>query len=375
MCTLCSLPPVTGKRLSSQEIPAGTDPSLLSGAVISPKLNLEMEEFRDLSGFCQSRKLSPLLCSANAVDELNTPVFGKSNSPVVFVESLLLSRFLDIKAHFDYDRQAVATGLLNAVTTSTEDPFDFQTDPEKLQAFSSPVNIDHNVLFAEGELAYKPATEAERSITMSAAASGGDYVNNNYIVIDTGEMNTNALIFSPNSEHGEAYYDSISPIIPKYENLSDDDDEENLITVNSFTDILLRPENISAINSNDNSISSASDVVQHNYYTVLPVASFETPDNSRSASEYSNQISPALSLAIDEKFHNPDELSTPDVIEAINSIELERDFNILSFVNDEVSCLVLLQISVPSPTFTNIILLEVVVVPQDTHFIRFCVIK
>lgn len=254
----------------------------------------------------------------------------------------------DLKAHCDYDRQQAETVLLNAVTTSPEDPFDFHpTRPEQPSAPDTPVNIGSNVLFADEGLACKLSTAeddtAEDVVTMSAAAAGGgDYFNNNYVVIDCGEiMDTDTFAISPNSEYEEVYYDSVSPVtitaIPKYENLSDDDDaDENLVTVNSFNDVLLRPYS-TEVNSNDNSISSCvSDVTQQNCYSALKPALFDTPENSRSASDYSYRVSPALSLVIDGKFKNPGELSTPDVIESINSIELESDFNILNFVNDEV---------------------------------------
>lgn len=161
---------------------------------------------------------------------------------------------------------------------------------------------------------------------------------NNYIVISSQGINTNSSnMFIPNhSEYEDIFHNTSDKVTPMYKELINEDDEY-LPTVNNCSDLFFNNNsNTYFIDvSNENSSSHISDSSTQQYI-VLHTAPFETPDNSRCASDCSERTSPNLTLDIDKKFKSSDVIDTPDVIDAIDAIENEKGFNILNFITDEV---------------------------------------
>jgi len=288
----------------------------------APKLKLEMEIFGDLSVYCQSTKMmAASKAFQNAVDELNTPVFEK--------------------APFDYDRPSHSTGLLDVIT-STEDPFNFKIKTE-LPSIDTVNNIEDNLTIEDGNIAFMEGESKDISNMMMPSdinTSMGRTINN-YVVISSQGISTNSsnVFTTPNNSAYEdiLYHNTSDKVTPIYKELVNEEDEY-LPTVNNCSDIYFNNNSNGYCvveNSNENSNNHASDS-PHHQYIVLQTAPFETPDNSRSASEFSDNGSPSLTLNIDQKCKNVGELlDTPDVIETIDAIESEKGFNILNFITEE----------------------------------------
>lgn len=156
----------------------------------------------------------------------------------------------------------------------------------------------------------------------------------NYIVIsgqgiNNNNNNNNADVFISNN-HAEYHNLSINKVTPPYE-LMNNDEDEYLPTVNNFSDIYYENDfklDVATENtSNDDSTQQ--------YIYIETAAPYETPDTSRSPSEFSENGSLNLKLKINQKFDNHQSIETPDIIDTI--IENEKGFNIFDFINNEVS--------------------------------------
>lgn len=112
-----------------------------------------------------------------------------------------------------------------------------------------------------------------------------------------------------------------------------DDDDEKLMTVENFDDVLKIKQVQNASNVN-NSLQT--------YDEYQNLTTYDTPDESTCSSSISNRstnqklklnITAASSYVQDEE----PSIKTSDVIDTINEIESTRGFNILQYINDEVS--------------------------------------
>lgn len=243
------------------------------------------------------------------------------------------------KAPFDYDRQTHSSDLLN-VFTSAEDLFDFKIKSE-LSSIDN-VNIGDNII-KEDNIAFVENKDILNMMPSSINNDKGDV--NNYIVINNNSrINTNSSnVFtqSTTSKYEDLYHTSSDKVTPVYSKLITEEDEF-LPTVNNCSDIYFvrnETDDYCIENTIENS-NSPENYTSTNHYILLQTASIETPDNSRSPSNFTDMMkatSPPLSLKIDGQYKNSEMIDTPDVIETIDAIENEKGFNILNFITGDVS--------------------------------------
>ncbi|KAF5292755.1 hypothetical protein FQR65_LT11163 [Abscondita terminalis] len=285
------------------------------------KLQLKMEIYRDLSEFypLKAGKTHP-----SVTDELNTPVFGTSSSLNHFTNFHCMN--VTEKAHFDYDRQLHSSDLLNVITSNE----DQQNSKVKIEVPNmDTVNIDdmNNILIQEDGIASE-----NKDLNLISVDKDATKILN-YVVISSQGINSNHsnMHTLDNSEYEYIYHDS-NKVTPMLQDLVCEE-EEYLPTVNNYSDIFFSNNDSACIENLD--MDNTSVDFANDQYIVLDATSVASPDTSKSSSESSFQSNP-FNLQLDcSKFKIADSLNTPDVIETIDAIELEKGFNILDFITED----------------------------------------
>ncbi|KAF5294673.1 hypothetical protein FQA39_LY02805 [Lamprigera yunnana] len=189
------------------------------------------------------------------------------------------------------------------------------------------VNIDdmNNILIQEDE-------KSSESKDLNFASVNKDTAKLlNYVVISSRGINVNEsnTYLLDNMEYENIYTDD-NKVTPLFKDLICDD--EYLPTVNNYSDILF--DNSEALGI-ENAVSESIEL-SNDQYIVLNKSPFETPEMSKSSSDSQFNEHLNLNLQLDCKLKdNTISLNTPDVIDAIDAIQIEKGFNILNFITEE----------------------------------------
>lgn len=269
------------------------------------KLQLQMEIYRDLSEFYQhsAGKTHPIVA-----DELNTPVFEK--------------------AHFDYDRQLHSSDLLNVITSKE----DQQNSKIKIEIPNTDsVNIEdmNNILIHEDGIASE-----SKDLNLISADDKDATKLLNYLVISSQGINSNQSNkhFLDNAEYEYMYHDS-NKVTPMLKGLVYEDDDY-LPTVNNYSDIFFNNNDAACVENLD--VDNAAIDLMNDQYIVLDTSPIESPETSIPSESESSYLGNPFNLQLDcSKIKLAESLNTPDVIEAIDAIDIEKGFNILHFITDD----------------------------------------
>lgn len=267
------------------------------------KSSIRMEEFVDLSAYCRfDKSKSPY---SSAADELNTPVFGTfapSNDP-----SFRANDFLsELRDPFDF-------GQANRNHNNTTDILQQQhIDHNYIINIKSESDTVHTGIFNQCRVDLLDDVKEEDSIELIKSS----------LVTSNNQRQETVMWPMNNDVINMQGLKTPTTITMSYTIL--DDDDEKLITVNSFNDIL-----------NVKKEGPAQTLEEHQSF------SYDTPDESTCSSSISSKSSVMITkLKLDIKAANAspndDPIKTADVIDAMCEMETEKGFNILQFINDDV---------------------------------------
>lgn len=271
---------------------------------------LEMEEFVDLSRYFLQDK-SKVQC-LNTVDELNTPIIGNYNSigPVLS----LTFHVSDLRNPFDFNQRHY--------TTITQQNIDHTYNINIKREFD-PVNND--------------IIPNDLRLLKSAKEEDLDEIIKDSVVNSDNKQSTETIMWSADAQNDTTRDVSNPEAILSNTNITMEytilgETEEDLFTVNSFSDVL------NMKTSEDQMVNTFNVPDTNSQVLELKYLAYDTPDDSNCSSNDSSKSSKLkVNLEVANSKLKEEPIKTSDIFQTIEEMEVEKGFNILQYINDEVT--------------------------------------